>query len=246
MSLRPAPASHRSTLRAGPPASVGVVVRAPVSPAAGARRGRVGAGCLWMLLFLLAGVAGAGVMVLRRVNYMESKHDFAVSTWVEANSMYARRLALLEELATSPEGKKLVGQPAMRAVNRAREELQRVSLPGDVLPVTQEDLDAYLAAQSVMNEWQDRFLLALEEAGGDAPSPTLREQLARFDLAQNRLALAHRDFFDAVWAYNASIREVPDVFLAKMAELERCPAPEIRLPFSDEIPEEVSNPFGGP
>lgn len=215
------------------------------------RRGRIGAGCLWLVLLFLLGVAGASVLVARRVSYMRSKHEFVVSTWAEANMMYARRLELLEGLRRTPEGKRLVGDPAMKAVARARTAVDQVALPGEALPVTQEELDAYLAAQAAMTQWQGRFLGALEKAAEGTLSPELDEGLETHALAENRLGLAHRDFYDAVYSYNSAIRNVPDVFLAKLVGLTRCPQPEVRLLFVEgeglegEGGEAEALPFGG-
>ena len=184
-------------MRAGP-------VPAPSGPASVASR------LLGALVAVLLATVLSGCGAINRIPTLEEQ---AKSSWSEVQNQYQRRADLIPNLVETVKGYAKQEQEVLTRVTEARAKATSVKVDAS----TVSDPDKFKQFQDAQNQLGGALgrLLASVEAYPDLKSNqnflALQSQL---EGTENRIAVARRDYIQAVGVYNTEIRTIPGRWIA--------------------------------
>jgi LemA protein len=178
-------------------------------------RGIAKAGCLIALgaALLLALVVGG--LVVRKYNGLVAQQEKARAAWSEIDNQYKRRYDLVPQLVSTVQGAADFERSTLEAVTEARASVGRAQLPAG-LPTDPAQLQAWLAAQQGLGAALGRLFAVAEqypELKATQGFLSLQDQL---EGTENRIAVARRDYIDAVRAFNTFRRTFPTSIVAAL------------------------------
>ena len=158
-------------------------------------------------LALAAGVAGCGV------NTIPSAEEEAKAAWSQVLNQYQRRADLVPNLVETVRGYAKQEREVLEGVVNARAKATGIQVPADVL-TNPEAFKKFQEAQAQLSGALGR-LIAVSEAYPDLKSNqnflALQSQL---EGTENRIAVARRDYIEAVRRYNTELKTFPGVLWA--------------------------------
>jgi LemA protein len=157
--------------------------------------------CASMLVVALS-LAGCGI------NNIPTYEQNAKAKWSEVLSQYKRRADLIPNLVASVQGFADQEKSVLTQVTEARAKAVQVQIPADII-TNPEAMKKFQDAQATLGGAL-RQLLAVVERYPDIKSGqnflALQQQL---EGTENRVAIARRDYIEAVRAYNTEITTIP-------------------------------------
>jgi LemA protein len=154
------------------------------------------------LCLVAAAMSGCGV------NNIPAFQETAKARWSEVLSQYKRRAELIPNLVETVKGFAAQEQQVLTKVTEARARAVQVRVPADVV-TNPEAMKRFQDAQNTLTGAL-RQLLALAERYPDIKSGqnflALQSQL---EGTENRVAIARRDYIDAVRIYNTELKTFP-------------------------------------
>src|SRR5580700_6000650 len=157
--------------------------------------------------FVLAGVSGCGV------NKIPTLDEQVKAAWSEVLNQYQRRSDLIPNLVETVKGYAHQEQTVLTQVVEARAKATQMQLPADVLSNPQA-FHEFEQNQAALGGALGK-LLAVSERYPDLKSNqnflALQSQL---EGTENRIAVARRDYIQAVQAYNTQLRTIPGKWVA--------------------------------
>jgi len=162
------------------------------------------------LIGIGATVSGCGY------NTIPTLEEQAKARWAEVQNQYQRRADLIPNLVATVQGYAAQEKSVLTAVVEARAKATQVRV--DASQLTDPDkVKAFQDAQNQLSGALGRLLAVSErypELKSNANFLALQSQL---EGTENRIAVARRDYIEAVRAYNLSLRTFPTVLWAKTA-----------------------------
>ncbi len=159
-----------------------------------------------MLVVLLA-VTGCGI------NAVPTQDEQVKAAWSQVLNEYQRRSDLTPNLVATVKGYAHQEETVFREVTEARAKATQTTLPADVLSNPQA-FHTFEQNQAQLTGALGR-LLAVSERYPDLKSNqnflALQSQL---EGTENRIAVARRDYIDAVQQYNTTLRTIPSRWIA--------------------------------
>lgn len=156
-----------------------------------------------------AGLAGCGM------NSIPTAEEAAKSKWAEVQNQYQRRSDLIPNLVATVKGAANFEQSTLVKVTEARAKATSIQISGADLS-DPDKMAKFQAAQEQLSSGLGRLLVAAEaypELKANDNFKTLQDQIER---TENRIAIARRDYNDAVQSYNTTIRTFPAIIGAKV------------------------------
>jgi len=175
------------------------------------QRGAGGKGLLIALAVILIIVLIVGGTAVGRYNQLVTGQEKIEAAWSEIDNQYKRRYDLIPTLVNTVKGAADFEKSTLEAVTEARASVGRAQLPPGA-PTDPAQMQAYTQAQNFL---------------------ALQDQL---EGTENRIAVARRDYIDAVRVYNTARRRFPGNIIAGMFGFEKQPQLELE-PESRERPE---------
>lgn len=165
---------------------------------------------LGALLLIPVWVAGCGI------NTIPTKQEKARATWADVQAQYQRRSDLVPNLVETVKGYAAQERSVLTQVTQARASATQVRVDASTI-TDPAAFQQYQAAQNQLTGVLGR-LLAISENYPDLKSNqnflALQSQL---EGTENNIAVARRDYNEAVRDYNTSLRTFPTIFWAKSA-----------------------------
>jgi LemA protein len=156
-----------------------------------------------------ATLAGCGV------NSIPTAQENAKAKWADVQSQYQRRADLIPNLVATVKGYAKQEQDTLTAVTEARAKATAIQVSAEDV-TDPAKIAQFQKAQGELSQGLGR-LLATSEAYPDLKSNAnflaLQSQL---EGTENRIAVARRDYNEAVRDYNVTIRTFPAVISAKV------------------------------
>jgi LemA protein len=160
---------------------------------------------VWILLLLSAlALQGCGF------NTIPTAEEKAKAAWSEVLNQYQRRADLIPNLVETVKAYAAHEREVLEAVVQARAEATQVTIPPEVLT----DPEAFARFQELQVELTSALsrLLAVAEAYPDLKaSQNFLALQAQIEGTENRIAVARRDYIEAVREYNTSLRTFPSI-----------------------------------
>ncbi len=171
-------------------------------------------------------------------NTIPTLEEQAKARWADVQNQYQRRADLIPNLVATVQGYAAQEKNVLTAVIDARAKATQVKVDASQL-TDPEKLKAFQDAQSQLSGALGR-LLAISENYPDLKSNAnflaLQSQL---EGTENRIAVARRDYIEAVRAYNTALRTFPTVIWAKTAFSGNKPMAEFTATEGAEKPPQV-------
>jgi LemA protein len=157
---------------------------------------------LFAIIVSALSMAGCGI------NNIPSYEQQAKAAWSEVLNQYKRRSDLIPNLVESVKGFADQEKSVLTEVTKAREQTTNIQLPPDIL-TNPDAMKKFQDAQATLGGALGR-LMAVVERYPDIKSGqnflALQSELAG---TENRIAIARRDYIQAVQAYNTEITTFP-------------------------------------
>jgi LemA protein len=171
-------------------------------------------------------------------NTIPTLEEQAKARWADVENQYQRRADLIPNLVATVQGYAAQEKNVLTAVIEARAKATQVKVDASQLT----DPDKVKAFQDAQNQLTGALgrLLAVSENYPDLKSNAnflaLQSQL---EGTENRIAVARRDYIEAVRAYNTALRTFPTVLWAKTAFSGNKPMAEFTASEGSEKPPQV-------
>jgi LemA protein len=190
-------------------------------------------------IWTFAVVVGLGLAVAGcGYNTIPTLQEQAKARWADVQNQYQRRADLIPNLVATVQGFAAQEKNVLTAVVEARAKATQVRV--DASQLTDPDkLKAFQDAQNQLSGALGRLLAVSEnypELKSNANFLALQSQL---EGTENRIAVARRDYIDAVRAFNTALRTFPTVIWAKTAFSSEKPMAEFTASEGSEKPPQV-------
>ncbi len=203
---------------------------------------RRGLSAVWIVLglLLLAVVVGGGCGV-SKYNGLVTDQEAVDKSWSEIQNQYKRRYDLIPQLVETVKGASNFEQETITQVTEARAQVGRIQLPQNIADDPAK-LEEFMAAQSKLGSSLSRLLVVAENYPQLQAVGAFRDLQSQLEGTENRIAVARRDYIDAVQRYNTTVRKFPNNFIASMTGFERMPQ---LTPDEADVTETPKIDFGG-
>jgi LemA protein len=162
----------------------------------------------FFLLLLLPLLSACGF------NTIPTAEERAKAAWSEVLNQYQRRADLIPNLVETVKGYAAHEREVLEAVVEARAKATQVQVTPEML----EDPEAFRAfqeSQAGLTNALSRLLVVVENYPDLKASQNFLALQAQLEGTENRIAVARRDYIEAVRVYNTSLRTLPSMIWAK-------------------------------
>ncbi|SDO12845.1 LemA protein [Methylobacterium phyllostachyos] len=180
---------------------------------AGALRRPAGAARLLGLLSVIlmaAGLSGCGA-----INRVPTLEERAKSAWSEVQNQYQRRADLIPNLVESVKGYAQQEKDVLVGVTEARAKASSVKVDGSTVSDPQT-FKAFQDAQNQLSGALGRLLVTVERYPELKSNQNFLALQSQLEGTENRIAVARRDYINAVQAYNTEVRTIPGRWIAAL------------------------------
>jgi LemA protein len=158
-------------------------------------------------------VLALGLLSACGINNVPTLEERAKSAWSEVQNQFQRRADLIPNLVETVRGYAQQEREVLREVNEARARATQIQV--DATTVTNpERFREFQQAQNELSGALGRLLVTVErypELKSNANFLALQSQL---EGTENRIAVARRDYIEAVRDYNTELRTIPGRWIA--------------------------------
>ena len=159
---------------------------------------------------LSLGLAGCGY------NTIPTLEESAKAKWADVQNNYQRRADLIPNLVATVQGYAKQEKDVLTAVVEARAKATQVRV--DASQLTDPDkIKQFQEAQSQLSGALGRLLAVSENYPDLKSNQNFLALQSQLEGTENRIAVARRDYIDAVRAYNTELRTFPGVIWASTA-----------------------------
>ncbi|PWJ85034.1 LemA protein [Pseudaminobacter salicylatoxidans] len=161
-----------------------------------------------LMAFVLPLLAGCGF------NTIPTNEEKAKAAWSEVLNQYQRRADLIPNLVETVKGYASHEKETLDAVVEARAKATQTTLPPEALN-DPEKFKAFQESQSGLTNALSRLLAITENYPDLKANQNFLALQAQLEGTENRIAVARRDYIEAVRVYNTSLRTFPTMLWAK-------------------------------
>jgi LemA protein len=172
------------------------------------------------------------------VNTIPTLEERAKSSWSEVQNQFQRRADLIPNLVETVKGFAQQEREVLREVTEARAKATQVQVDASTITDPQK-FKEFQDAQNRLSGALGRLLVTVErypELKSNANFLALQSQL---EGTENRIAVARRDYIEAVRAYNTELRTIPGRWIASLLYPESRPMETFTATAGSERPPQV-------
>ena len=147
-------------------------------------------------------------------NTIPTNEERAKAAWSEVLNQYQRRADLIPNLVETVQGYASHEREVLEAVVEARSKATSTQLPPDLLQ-NPEAFKMFQENQAALSGALSRLLAVVENYPDLKASQNFLALQAQLEGTENRIAVARRDYIEAVRLYNTSLRTLPSMIWAK-------------------------------
>jgi LemA protein len=167
------------------------------------RCGQTGVGVLVVLAALA--LSGCGI------NTIPTYDEQAKAAWSEVLSQYQRRAELIPNLVETVKGFARQEQTVLTEVIEARARATQMTIPSDIL-TDPEALRRFQEAQGELGQALGRLIAITENYPDLKSNQNFLALQSQLEGTENRIAVARRDYIEAVRQFNTELRTFPGIF----------------------------------
>jgi LemA protein len=149
-------------------------------------------------------------------NTIPTLQEQAKARWSDVQNQYQRRADLIPNLVATVQGYAAQEKNVLTAVVEARAKATQITVNASDL-TDPDKLKAFQDAQAQLTGALGRLLAVSENYPDLKSNANFLALQSQLEGTENRIAVARRDYIDAVRAYNTALRTFPTVIWAKTA-----------------------------
>ena len=149
------------------------------------------------------------------INSVPAAEETAKAKWADVEAQFQRRANLIPNLVEVAQGAAENEQTILREVTEARAKATSVQVSADNLGDPQA-MEEFAAAQSQVGAGIGRLLASFEAYPDIKSNQNFLALQSQLEGTENRIAVAIRDYNEAVRQYNTTIRTFPDTIGANI------------------------------
>ena len=157
---------------------------------------------LILIVLTVTVLAGCGI------NNIPTYDEQVNSTWAQVENQDQRRSELIPNLGNTVKGFAAQEQETLTAVVEARAKATSIQMDSELLNAP-EALEKYEQAQGSLGRALGRLVMVTENYPDLKSNANFLALQSQLEGTENRIAVARRDFIQAVQAYNTEIRTFP-------------------------------------
>jgi LemA protein len=155
-----------------------------------------------LLLLLTPLLASCGV------NNIPTYEQQAKAAWAQVLNQYQRRADLIPNLVQTVKGAANFETKTLEAVVQARAKVGQVQLPPDILN-NQQAMKQFEQSQAALTSALSRLMVVVEQYPDLKANANFQTLQAQLEGTENRIAVARRDYIEAVRIYNTELHTIP-------------------------------------
>lgn len=155
-----------------------------------------------VLVALAAALSGCGV------NAIPSYEETAKAAWSQVLNQYQRRADLIPNLVETVKAAANFERSTLEAVVNARAKATQMQIPADIL-TNPEAMQQFQQNQGALTSALSRLMVVVEQYPELKANQNFLTLQAQLEGTENRIAVARRDFIDAVRQYNTELKTIP-------------------------------------
>src|ERR1700693_2545709 len=171
-------------------------------------------------------------------NTIPTLEEQAKARWGDVQNQYQRRADLIPNLVATVQGYAKQEKDVLTAVIEARAKATQIKLDASDL-TDPAKLKAFQDAQNQLTGVLGRLLAVTENYPDLKSNANFLALQSQLEGTENRIAVARRDYIDAVRAYNTALRTFPTVIWAKTAFSSHKPMAEFTANEGAQTPPQV-------
>lgn len=160
-----------------------------------------------------------GLMTCNVQRSLVQLDEHSKSKWGEVQNQYQRRADLVPNLVNTVKGAASFEQKTLTDVITARSKATSIQVNPENL--TPEKLKEFQAAQGELSQALGRLLVLTENYPELRATQAFRDLSVQLEGTENRIAVARKNFNDAVQEYNTQLRVFPNSLFGGMMGFER-------------------------
>lgn len=163
-----------------------------------------------MQKLFLAGLLGFSLLILGGcgVNNIPAYDESADAAWSDVLNQYQRRAELIPNLVSTVKGYAAHEKETLEAVIEARAKATSMQLPKDIQS-NPEMLKQFQTNQDALSSALSRLMVVVERYPDLKASQNFLSLQSQLEGTENRIAVARRDYIQAVKTYNTELRTYP-------------------------------------
>lgn len=134
--------------------------------------------------------------------------------WAQVQNDYQRRADLIPNLVQTVQGAAQFEKSTLEEITKARASVGQVKVDPNQAPTDPQQLAAFERAQGQLGNALSRLLVVSERYPELKANSNFRDLQAQLEGTENRIAVARRDFNDAVGQYNVAVKSFPSGMIA--------------------------------
>jgi len=192
----------------------------------------------WVPRFVLFGLL-AGVLSACGVNDIPTYDEAVKASWAQVDNQYKRRADLIPNLVEVVKGYAKQEQETLTAVVEARAKATQTQIPSDILS-NPEAFQQFQQNQGALTQALSRLMVVVERYPDLKSNQNFLSLQAQLEGTENRIAVARRDYIQAVQVYNTELRTFPGRIWAAILYSDMQPRETFTQPESVAEPPQVN------
>jgi LemA protein len=170
------------------------------------------------------------------INKIPSQEEVAKATWAQVLNQYQRRADLVPNLVATVKGAADFEKSTLEAVVQARAKVGTMQLPADLL-TNPEAMRAFESNQGALTSALSRLMVVVEKYPDLKATEGFQTLQSQLEGTENRIAVARKDYIDAVRIYNTELKTFPGVLWKTFLYSDREPMQQLQVePAKQEVP----------
>lgn len=170
---------------------------------------------LRQLRLLLLPLLGAFALSACGINSVPAAEEVAKAKWADVQAQYQRRANLIDNLVATVKAAGKLEQDTLVKVTEARSKATSVQVNAADLSDPAK-VQQFQQAQAQLSQGLGRLIATAEAYPDLKANANFQDLQSQIEGTENRIAVAIRDYNEAVRAYNTRIRTFPDAIGAKI------------------------------
>lgn len=168
-----------------------------------------------VLIALVVLVVLVAMVVVPKINNVPKLDENVIAAASAVDNQYKRRSDLIPNLVATVQGYAAHEKEVFTQVTEARAKVGQITLTPEVLSNPQA-FKAYQAAQDGLSSALSRLMAVSERYPELKANQNFLSLQAQLEGTENRIAVARRDYIEAVKNYNLELRTVPGRWIASI------------------------------
>ncbi len=171
-------------------------------------------------------------------NVIPTQEEYAKAKWADVQNNYQRRADLIPNLVATVQGYAKQEKDVLTAVTEARAKATQIKVDASQL-TDPEKLKQFQDAQAQLTGALGRLLAVSENYPDLKSNQNFLALQSQLEGTENRIAVARRDYIDAVRTYNTTLKTFPGLLWASTAFRNNKPMAEFSASETAQTPPQV-------